>query len=189
MTALVRPDVRYHVSLVRAAEELHAEGNGSYLMLEDWPVETLRDPEQFARYVDERNDSLVVPPEKASWWVPVTLLWIVDEADRVVGRVSIRHRLTEHLLQVGGHIGYAVIPSARRRGHATAALAQSLPIAAELGIDPALVTCDDTNVASRRVIEKNGGVLEDVRAGKMRFWVPTHVADRAPAAPERLLGG
>jgi predicted acetyltransferase len=65
------------------------------------------------------------------------------------------------------------LPSARRRGHATAALAQSLRLAAGLGIDPALVTCDDTNVASRQVIEKNGGVLEDVREHKMRFWVPT----------------
>jgi predicted acetyltransferase len=113
--------------------------------------------------------------------VPSTWLWIVDEADEVVGRVSIRHRLTDNLLQVGGHIGYAVIPSARRRGHATAALAQSLRIAAGLGIDPALVTCDDTNVASRRVIEKNGGQLEDVRMSKLRFWVPTHAAPLSSA--------
>jgi predicted acetyltransferase len=172
MTALVRPDVRYHQSLLRAADELESEGHGAYLSLQDWPVETLRVPVQFARYVDERLGELVVPPEMVGW-VPSTLLWIVDDADEVVGRVSIRHRLTEQLLQVGGHIGYAVIPSARRRGHATAALAQSLRLAADLGIDPALVTCDDTNVASRRVIEKNGGVLEDVREHKMRFWVPT----------------
>jgi len=181
MTALVRPDVRYHASLLRAAEELHAEGNGAYLSLQDRPVETLCDPEQFARYVEELHAAMVVPPEQG--WVPATLLWIVDDGDQVVGRVSIRHRLNEHLLQVGGHIGYAVIPSARRRGHATAALAQSLPIAAGLGIDPALVTCDDTNVASRRVIEKNGGVLEDVRGGKMRFWVAT--AGRVAVVPPR----
>ena len=172
MTALVRPDVRYHQSLLRAAEELESEGQGAYLSLADWPVETLRDPAQFARYVDERLGELVVPAEKVGW-VPATVLWIVDDDEQVVGRVSIRHRLTEQLRTVGGYIGYAVIPSARRRGHATVALAQSLTVAHELGIDPALVTCDDTNTASRRVIEKNGGVLEDVRDGKMRFWVPT----------------
>jgi predicted acetyltransferase len=171
MTALVRPDVRYHTSLLRAGEELLAEGNGAYLSLQDQAIQTLRDPVQFARYVEELLAATVAPPEKG--WVPATLLWIVDDGEQVVGRVSIRHRLTEHLLQVGGHIGYAVIPSARRRGHATAALAQALPVAAELGIDPALVTCDDTNIASRRVIEKNGGVLEDVRDGMLRFWVPT----------------
>ena len=128
MTTLVPPDVRYHASLLRAAEELLAEGNGAYLSLDDSPVETLRDPVQFARYVEELHAAVAGQPEKG--WVPATLLWIVDDGDQVVGRVSIRHRLNEHLLQVGGHIGYAVIPSARRRGHATAALAQALPVAA-----------------------------------------------------------
>jgi predicted acetyltransferase len=177
MTTLVRPDVRYHESLLRAAAELDADGHGDFLSLQHWPVETLRDPVQFARYVDERLGELVVPPEKVGW-VPSTMLWILDDDEHVVGRVSVRHRLTEHLLNVGGHIGYAVIPSTRRRGHATAALAQTLTVAHGLGIDPALVTCDDTNIGSRRTIEKNGGVLEDVRDGKMRFWVPTHAARR-----------
>ena len=96
---------------------------------------------------------------------------VVD--DTVVGRVSLRHELTPWLLEVGGHIGYAVRPSARRRGYATAALARVLPVAADLGIDPALVTCDEDNIGSRKAIEANGGVLEDVRNGKLRFWVPT----------------
>ena len=51
-------------------------------------------------------------------------------------------------------------------------LRQALPIARDLGIDPALITCDVGNVGSRTVIERNGGVLEDERAGKLRFWVP-----------------
>ena len=52
-------------------------------------------------------------------------------------------------------------------------LAAARPVAARLGIDPALVTCDLDNAASRKVIEANGGVLEDKRAGKLRFWMPT----------------
>ena len=55
-------------------------------------------------------------------------------------------------------------------------LTQSLPIAGALGIDPALVTCDLDNTASRKVIEAAGGELEDERHGKLRFWVPTAVA-------------
>ena len=66
-------------------------------------------------------------------------------------------------------------PSARRKGYATAMLAESLPIAAELGIDPALVTCDTDNDASRKVIEACGGELEDERNGKLRYWVPTQL--------------
>ena len=48
-----------------------------------------------------------------------------------------------------------------------------LPLCADLGIDPVLVTCDEDNLPSRRVIESNGGVYEDSREGKRRYWVPT----------------
>lgn len=83
------------------------------------------------------------------------------------------HRLNDLLLDVGGHIGYDVRPSARRRGHATAMLRGALPWANGLGIDRVLVTCDDDNVGSIRVIEAAGGELEDVREAKRRYWVPT----------------
>ena len=91
----------------------------------------------------------------------------------MLGRVSIRHSLTPFLLEVGGHVGYAVRPSARGNGHATAALRLALAVARDLGIDPVLLTCDEDNTASRLVIERNGGTLEDVRAGKRRYWVAT----------------
>src|SRR5665647_3411714 len=106
--------------------------------------------------------------------VPETLLWWVD-GDEYLGRLSIRHQLTDALREFGGHIGYMVRPSARGQGHARALLAAALPIARDLGIDPALLTCDADNVGSRRVIESNGGVLEDQREDKLRFWVPTSV--------------
>jgi len=104
--------------------------------------------------------------------VPDTELWWVD-GDEYLGRIAIRPRLTPALLEVGGHIGYDVRPSARRRGHATEMLRQALAIAHGLGIDRALITCDADNVGSRTVIERNGGVLEDRRGNKLRFWAPT----------------
>ncbi len=97
---------------------------------------------------------------------------------QIVGRVSIRHRLNDFLLRVGGHIGYVVVPGCRRQGHATEILRQGLRIAHErLRIDRVLVTCDEDNVGSIRTIEKNGGVLEDVVSGpdlqkpKRRYWI------------------
>jgi predicted acetyltransferase len=105
-------------------------------------------------------------------YVPGTTLWWAD-GDEYLGRLTIRHRLTPSLLQVGGHIGYDVRTSARRRGHATAMLAAALPVAHGMGIDPVLINCNEDNVGSRKVIEGNGGVLEDMREGKLRFWVPT----------------
>lgn len=95
----------------------------------------------------------------------------------IVGRVSIRHRLNDHLLKVGGHIGYGVLPLFRRNGYAKKMLELSLPIARELGINKALLTCDDNNLGSIKTIEANGGVLENKVAVegkttlKRRYWV------------------
>lgn len=108
--------------------------------------------------------------------VPATMLFAFV-GDDLVGRVSIRHELNAFLLEVGGHIGYAVRPAFRRRGYATEILRQSLETAGGLGIEQVLVTCDVDNVGSRRTIERCGGVLEDIRPGqpgqapKRRYWI------------------
>jgi predicted acetyltransferase len=95
---------------------------------------------------------------------------------RAEGRLDIRHRLTPSLTEVGGHIGYDLRPSARRRGHSTTMLCEGLAVARTLGIELALLTCDHDNIASRRVIESAGGMLENQRGDKLRFWVPTEGA-------------
>ena len=101
-----------------------------------------------------------------TWW------WVED--DEYLGRIALRHTLTERLRVNGGHIGYDVRPTARRRGHATAMLRAVLPLARAAGVTPAaLLTCDSDNVASAKVIEANGGVLEADVDGLRRYWVPT----------------
>jgi predicted acetyltransferase len=98
-------------------------------------------------------------------------------AGEVVGRLMLRHSLNDFLRRVGGHIGYVVVPEHRGRGHATEMLWQGLGIARSMGLKAVLVTCDDDNVASRRAIEKCGGVYEDsysgpeVPLGKRRYWI------------------
>jgi predicted acetyltransferase len=128
------------------------------------------DPREFTSYVaglraDAREES-----PRPDGHVPATTLWWVDD-DEYLGRLTIRHRLTSQLRNVGGHIGYGVRPSARRRGHATAMLAAALPVARGLGIDRVLVTCDHDNIASRKVIEANGGVLQEPRGVILRYWI------------------
>jgi predicted acetyltransferase len=129
-------------------------------------------PEGFAEYVGWLRAQALEDSLRPEGYVPSTTLWWLQDDD-YLGRLAIRHRLTAQLLDFGGHIGYDVRPSARRRGHATAMLRAALPVAHGLGIASALVMCDVTNIASRKVIETNGGIFEDQRGEKLRFWVPT----------------
>jgi len=94
----------------------------------------------------------------------------------LVGRISICHDLNDFLANFGGHIGYCVRPACRQRGFASEMLRQGLVIARAQGIDRVLVTCDENNLPSARVIERNGGVLEDVRTDPngqptRRYWI------------------
>jgi RimJ/RimL family protein N-acetyltransferase len=178
-----RPAARFHASVIEAIHEYHAEGRHAEL-----EAEVYEDREEFARYCAAVNAGVERPgepdfyfaelygtPLPGEWvdgYVPMTTLWWVA-GDEYLGRLSIRHRLTPHLLYHGGNIGFEVRPTARRQGHATAMLAAALPLAAELGIDPARIDCEVANPASRRVIEVNGGVLDEERDGSYFFWIPT----------------
>jgi predicted acetyltransferase len=104
--------------------------------------------------------------------VPSRDLWWVDGAE-YLGRLSIRTPLTDALRREGGNIGYDVRPSARRRGHATAMLAAALPVAHAMGVDPALVTVAEHNVASVRVVERNGGRLVATEGETCKYELPT----------------
>jgi len=176
------PSLRFRASFMAALREVHAEGRHLEL-----PAARLADPAEFAQYVEALNAGVTRPGEPGyylaalrgevpeTWpdgYVPQTILWWVA-GEEYLGRLSIRHRLTPHLLVEGGNIGFEVRPRARRRGHATAMLAAALPLAAAFGVDPARIDCEADNAASRRVIEANGGVLDGERGGTLYFWVPT----------------
>ncbi|MEV5576723.1 GNAT family N-acetyltransferase [Spirillospora sp. NPDC052269] len=164
---LAPPTEEVHASYLAALEEYRAEGK--YPDLENLDVAA---PAAFAQHVATlRRDGYVEPPE-APWDVPMTLLWFVREGE-YLGRLSIRHRLTPTLEESGGHIGYDVRPSARGHGHATQMLRESLPVASDLGVGRALMICGESNTASRRVIERNGGKLWDQRDHRLYFWLPT----------------
>ena len=171
MPVLIAPDVSYHSSWLEGSTEFggaNRDGGGP----EDWSLEELKDAQSFRRFVDALvNDALPESPRKPGY-VPCTYLWIVD-GDTFLGSLAIRHELNDFLLNEGGHIGYSVRPSARRRGHAAAALADALPMARKLGIARVLLTCDESIAGSRATIERTGGVCEDTRNGKRRYWINT----------------
>lgn len=173
MTLLAAPDVRFHASWVEAVGEYAADGtemHGSGL----WDFEPLDTTAAFfptiVEHLISRGDPATVLDEGI---VHSTFYWITED-DVFVGYLALRHALTPWLLEEGGHIGFSVRPSYRRRGHASRALKLALPEARTLGLDRVLLTCDEDNDGSRLTIEGNGGVYEDSRKGKRRYWIDLH---------------
>lgn len=198
MTRLARPDCRLRESWAEAVAEW-GDGipgmHGSGL----WAFETVDVTEDGCRRIVDHllaEERLAVPDPTGDGRVPCTYFWIVDgvdegagegagegaardgvRGDEFVGYLALRHSLNAWLLEEGGHIGYSVRPSRRREGHATRALLLALQEAAALGLDRVLLTADEDNLGSQAVITGAGGVYEDTRNGKRRYWIDT------PASP------
>jgi predicted acetyltransferase len=157
MPVLIRPSAAVSESFLAGSRAM-CEEEGTET---DWLDEAAAD---FDALVARRSAT------RQLWDVPATELWYVD-GPSYIGTVMIRHQLTPALRRDGGHIGYHVVPGQRRRGHATAMLAAAFPWCRELGLTRVLVTTAAGNVASRRVIEANGGVLESDADELFRYWI------------------
>ena len=116
-------------------------------------------------------------------WVPDSAYWLV-RGGHIIGVCDIRHRLTEALRDFGGHIAYSVRPSERGKGYGTLMLRLALEKARELGIGRVLITCGKDNIASQRMILKNGGVMDSEsysdQAGRVtqRDWIELTIEGR-----------
>lgn len=160
MPELVRPAPAHMASFVDAMREGYSRDT-----LRPETPETIAaiadDPAWFLGTLLNPPATVVLPDGSLGQRVPETIFWYV-EGEAFLGSVSVRHALTPVLEQWGGHVGYAVRPSARGRGHASAMLAGILDhIRAELPLERVMLTVNTRNPASIRVIEKNGGVLQD----------------------------
>ncbi|TQL66900.1 putative acetyltransferase [Nocardioides albertanoniae] len=175
MTALAHPTLGLYPSWAAAVAEFEGEHiDGSSI-----PDEEAGDVSREAceRLVEKaaRSRDASVEPEPGR--VHASAFWITSD-DEVVGFIQLRHELNDFLENVGGHIGYAVRPSARRQGHARRALGLTLAEARALGLERVMISCDDDNAASARTIESQGGRLQDVIDGsaygygpKRRYWI------------------
>ena len=150
---LVAPAQEYRESFLCGARELRGEG------LPWWVGDLDAAERDFAAFVARK---LAESSPRDGSRVPKTHRWAVTDG-QFVGRISIHHRLNDALRVEGGHIGYDTVPSFRGRGVASEMLRQALPLARALGLTEVLLTCDDTNAASIRVIERNGGALRETK--------------------------
>src|SRR3989338_7062404 len=151
LAELVRPSLVYKDSFIAAIKEFQAEGRKLDLNLEEIN-------ENFYEYLakidrDEKGESKKDRVPQSEFWL--------TEGNEFIGRTSVRHYLINNLLTVGGHIGYDIRPSQRKKGYGTRILKLALEKAKALRIDRVLLTCDDDNIGSAKIIESNGGILEN----------------------------
>ena len=138
------------------------------------PFVIKKEPDNFQAMLNYLSDCEkgLEPPE--SWIPESSTYWLVDSHE-LIGVVNIRHRLTEPLVNAGGHIGSSIRPSKRKQGYATQILSLALEKARELELEKVLLVCNSTNTASKKVIVNNGGVSDwdyvDERNVLKRFWI------------------
>ncbi|GEM45224.1 GNAT family N-acetyltransferase [Deinococcus cellulosilyticus] len=150
---LIAPCLEYKDEFLNFLEDIQQEGLLKHLDL-SWMGEHF---EAYLQSVEDEQNPETVRPGR----VPMTLFWMVDQG-QVVGSISFRHELNDFLKEFGGHIGYEVARNHRGKGYGTLALQKVLEHARARGYERVMLTCDDSNLASSRVMEKNGGVLDRV---------------------------
>lgn len=166
---LVKPDLSYADEIIKYKEESLAESpiiNGSAGLdrlssIEDWLEELNK------RSCEDTVPKGLVPSS--------TYLGVREKDNYIVGMIDIRHYLNEYLTQVGGNIGYGVRKTERNKGYAKQMLKLALEKCKELKIKKVLITCDEDNIASEKVILSANAKLEDIRnvdgENKKRFWI------------------
>ena len=166
---LVEPNLSYADEIIKYKEESLAESpiiNGSagldrFSSIEIWFEELKK------RSCEDTVPKGLVPSS--------TYLGVREKDNYIVGMIDIRHYLNEYLTQVGGHIGYGVRKTERNKGYAKQMLKLALEKCKELKIKKVLITCDEDNIASEKVILSANAKLEDIRnvdgENKKRFWI------------------
>jgi predicted acetyltransferase len=178
MPRLVLPSARYKGSFLSALAEYHREGRHKKFDR----GKLARDFGAIVREFKDRSAGRNLPKGRG----PQTTYWLVDGA-RFIGSVRIRPHLNRELLMRGGHLGYDIRPSERRRGYGTEILRLALPKARAMGLRRVLVTCDSDNAGSRRIIESAGGIPARSAAGGrgkpriLRYWIDLAPRSRFPS--------
>jgi predicted acetyltransferase len=167
MLVLVEPALIYKRPCLDAVREFHAAGEYSV------------DAEQLGAKFEELIATLAAAKDPANappGELPYEDFWLM-EGDEWIGKLTLRTTINAKLLHAGGHMGYEIRPSKRRFGYGTALLGMGLAKARERGLRRVLLTCDETNIGSRKIIEANGGQLENAVevegqiVRKLRYWI------------------
>ncbi|MDP4008356.1 MAG: GNAT family N-acetyltransferase [Candidatus Peregrinibacteria bacterium] len=163
---LVKPTKKYEKSWQEAMAEFRNENRKGFW---NWIEEPI-DLDSYIKLTEanENGQSLTVGS------VASTTFWLIDN-NEFKGHTNIRHELNDYLKKFGGHIGYYIRPSERRKGYGTKILGLALIEARKIGLKKVMIGCDESNIPSQKVIEKNGGEftkkVTDECEPKLIYWI------------------
>lgn len=158
-TLLVEPTAELETEFLAMAYEFQGLGDERYdSEINDFPG--------YLDRLSKQSRAENLPPDR----VPANEFWLVA-GNRVLGRSKLRNWLNPALKREGGHIGYDIRPSERRKGYGALILKLTLAKAKDLGLNRVRLTCDADNIGSAKVIENNGGALSG-RAFSEKSGVP-----------------
>lgn len=168
---LMTPTEKYCDEIVSFREEFlryggSMDGCGSLRRMEN--------PHDWLNQVESFSKAETVPE---NYVVSTQFIYVRESDDRIVGMIQVRHYFNEFLEKYAGHIGYCVRPTERRKGYASKMLCDCLPYCREIGLRKVLISCIDSNEASRRTILANGGVYESTvfepkeSVNLERYWI------------------
>ncbi|HEX4205284.1 MAG TPA: GNAT family N-acetyltransferase [Ktedonobacteraceae bacterium] len=153
MLELIELSPPYRDSFLTGLRDLQADGRLLHYDL----ASISADFEAFVQRLHEKKDRAKIAAHR----VPGVDYWLYENHAILLGHLSLRYELNASLLQVGGYIGYRICPAYRRQGYGKAILRLGLEKARASGLRRVLVTCDETNIGSKTIIEANGGQLEN----------------------------
>ena len=162
---MTEPTAELEAAFLVMANEFLAAGDDRY-------KSEITDFSGYLERLSKKSRPENLPPDR----VPESEFWLVSD-NRVLGRSKLRHRLNPALEHEGGHIGYDIRPSERRKGFGTLILKLTLLKAKDLGLKRVFLTCDEDNTGSAKIIENNNGILAgraiSEKNGKpiLQYWI------------------
>lgn len=173
---LVRPSIEYRnqaINLINEVEKVDKDKEIRYAGFSG--LQKYKDNyEEWLKEIEKYTKKETLPKE----WVIGNVFFSVRKKDnKLVGIINIRHELNDYLYNYGGHIGYSILPSERRKGYGFKQLLLGLDYCKSIQINRVLITCLDYNIGSSKTIEKAGGILENIVRNEKkdeilkRYWI------------------
>ncbi|MBG1269524.1 GNAT family N-acetyltransferase [Nostoc sp. WHI] len=154
MLKLINPTCDLYLEFINMVAEYQKLGE-SRLFYQNNLTLIQEDFSAYIQYLENNSKGISLKPG----FVPATTFWLVTQGKVILGESQLRHWLVPTLEHRGGHIGYMIRPFQRSKGYGTKILAMTLEKARNMGLSRVLLTCEQDNLASARIIQKNQGKL------------------------------